>query len=54
VLTQAIDETHGVPMGGLEPRQFDAGFVPHRTRGLLKMKIVARHDPPSGRLEGEQ
>ena len=24
VLTQAIDETHGVPMGGLEPRQFDA------------------------------
>ena len=48
VLTQAIDETHGVPMGGLEPRQLDAGFVPHRTRGRPKMKIVARHDPPPG------
>ena len=36
VLTQAIDETHGVPMGGLEPRQFDAGLSRTGREGDLR------------------
>jgi hypothetical protein len=40
MLAQAIGETHGMPIRGLEPRKLDASFVPHRTRRRLKMEIV--------------
>jgi hypothetical protein len=41
VLAQAIGKTHSVPMGGLEPRKFGAGLVPHRTRWRPKTKNSA-------------